>query len=445
MKEKSLSAQCLKARERRARMNLQDYQAENEKYTKKRREKIEKLKKHSRLWKAEKNKKSDANKKAYAARKAKSSSSLPFANKNVFGKHIGKLNKSLEGTSREQQIGILSSSLAARNSESNDIKIILNATKKPLPSEAVAKVRAFYLSDQVTQPDPSMYGTVFTKNQAGEKIRVSIRHMRKPYAETHKDFLVANPDVQIGLAKFFNLGPKNIRSFIDTPHRTCKCKYHENVLALLSSLKTCIPQKSLNEFIEFIVCDENSFECMSGTCDDCSDFIDTVLQQITTELKTKEIKWCEWTRKSLCRSTRLSQEPSKMLVWSCASKWKSSSNSTVMWKERKRRHFATTNGNQTQRKRSCKSILPSLTAVRRKTKSKPTILARKQSHCLLLWPQPARKLSRWHLSAKRISTAGKVSDYLKVIVEHLKKPENLPNLNRLKIVSDGSGAQFKNK
>ena len=85
--------------------------------------------------------------------------------------------------------------------------------------------------------------------------------------------------------------PLEVKLVQDIPHTSCLCIYHENVQLLLVTsnkhVKT-IPTE-FRSFIELIVCDQNSEDCMLEVCSKCSTF---------TALKPKEsiggITWWQW-------------------------------------------------------------------------------------------------------------------------------------------------------
>lgn len=296
MKEKTLSASTLRWRDHRARLTSSERQEEDKKKIEKRRVNIQKLKAHPRLWKQQKEKKRIAQKKYRDNKKQADNDSKPgFANKNTFGKALGKLNGNLPKSPKQAE-GILEHALKTRRSEECSTKL-LNATKISLSAETIEKVQKFYVSDECSRPDPSMSGTIWMVNQAGEKVRTAKRYMLSSGGESHQLYLHKFPENHVSLSKFYELRPKNVRNFADTPHRTCMCKYHANILFLLNALSDFIPNcASIDSFIDFIVCDQNELDCMLGNCEKCSGFTEKVTEEIQDEEKTTQIKWRSWSQ-----------------------------------------------------------------------------------------------------------------------------------------------------
>lgn len=93
--------------------------------------------------------------------------------------------------------------------------------------------------------------------------------------EAYSKLSEQHPDVKIGLSKFCELRPQNVKLFDHIPHHVCVCSYHENVRLLLLALKehTSLAVE-FRAFINQVTCDSSPKKCMSSECDDCKNLID---------------------------------------------------------------------------------------------------------------------------------------------------------------------------
>ena len=94
--------------------------------------------------------------------------------------------------------------------------------------------------------------------------------------EAYAKFVEEHPSNKIGLSKFCQLRPKNVKLFDHIPHHVCVCSYHENVRLLLGALRdyTSLAEE-FHGFISQVTCDPQTEVCLSSQCKDCKDRIDT--------------------------------------------------------------------------------------------------------------------------------------------------------------------------
>lgn len=459
--EKPISAATLRWREHRARLTSCERREEDKKKIEKRREKTQNLKNHPRLWNQQKAK-TRIEKQKYRQKKKDAGNDKPaFTNKNTFGKALGKLNGNLPKSPKQAE-GILEHALKLRRSEESDPKL-LNGTKKSLSVETIQKVLTFYASDECSRPDPSMNGTIWMTNDAGEKIRTAKRYMLSSGGESHQLFLQKFPANPLSLTKFYELRPKNVRSFIDTPHRTCMCKYHANILFLLESLAEFIPHcENIDTFIDFIVCDQNHIDCMLGKCDACSEFIEKVQNEVREEEMTNQIKWRLWSQGMIMLYTSESHETnflsiveSEPVVIEQTGTVKEALEilCNQMEKHFKFHHYV---------KRSQEKAFEDSKAASSEEEVVLQIDFAESYACTTQNETQAAHFSKKTISVfTAVATAGEktvqmalicddkrhdtfsVAHYLKVIINLLLLI--FTELKRLKIISDGSAAQFKNR
>ena len=83
--------------------------------------------------------------------------------------------------------------------------------------------------------------------------------------ELYSVFKTEYPEITtVGKSTFFSVRPKNVLLASSTPHRTCHCKYHDNILLFLEALhKACDKTPTYSSaFPESSVCDSPTYTCL---------------------------------------------------------------------------------------------------------------------------------------------------------------------------------------
>ena len=94
--------------------------------------------------------------------------------------------------------------------------------------------------------------------------------------EAHQLYMkeVEDDSEKVGLSKFCELRPQNIKTFDKMPHNVCVCVYHENVRLLLMVLSQYTGLKTdFGEFVEQVTCDPNNKSCNDRSCLVCKNFL----------------------------------------------------------------------------------------------------------------------------------------------------------------------------
>ena len=109
--------------------------------------------------------------------------------------------------------------------------------------------------------------------------------------EAHHKFAEENATSKIGLSKFCELRPKNVKLFDHIPHHVCVCSYHENVRLLLLALKDHAALSiEFKSFVSQVTCNPSLKDCMSSKCTKCKDLIDT----FTPSNPDDTVKYQQW-------------------------------------------------------------------------------------------------------------------------------------------------------
>lgn len=223
------------------------------------------------------------------------------------------------------------------------------------------------------------------------------------------------------------------------------CKYHANVLFLLTSLSSYVPQcADIDTFLKFIACDSNEIYCMWGKCKECAPFTIKVLRQIPPDVENKQIKWKLWStvdsEPAVIEETGSVKKASESLCHQMESQFKfhhyikrtqekalkdakiESTAQDIVLQIDFAENYSCTSQNETQAAHFSKNTI-SLFTVEGKAGERIIKMAL--------------------VSDDKQHDTYSVHHYLKVIMLELKK--ELSDLKTIKIFSDGSAAQFKNR
>lgn len=223
-------------------------------------------------------------------------SETPKVRPQVLGKMLKRSRLALRGTP-EQNVKVLKTLL----NESANIEVLQTASSvsKQLSADTIAAVKDFFLHDEISRPSPNVSDVITVKENCQKK-KVSIKHMMYSVRETHGMFLKEYPQAKIGISKFFELKPENVRSFTKMPHNVCVCMIHEN---LRCSLKTL--QKAHHTFSQINIdnqmhlnftCQEPNSECFFSQCEFCSGSKSFHLLESEIDNLFQLVSWMKWVK-----------------------------------------------------------------------------------------------------------------------------------------------------
>ena len=88
--------------------------------------------------------------------------------------------------------------------------------------------------------------------------------------------MTMNLNKKVGLSKFCDLRPPNIKCFHSIPQNIFVCIYHENIRLLLEVLpKYTMLSESFQDFVDQVTCDPSFFDCNYRKFDNCIHLFDT--------------------------------------------------------------------------------------------------------------------------------------------------------------------------
>ena len=149
-----------------------------------------------------------------------------------------------------------------------------------LSEDTKQEVLDFYNNNDITWQAPGLKDRVIIREIGTDAVKVKrtkqVRYMLMSLKEAHSKFGESHANTKIGLAKFCELRPKNVKLFDLIPHHVCVCSYHENIHLLLVPLsKHTSLTVNFRGFINQITCDSSKKECMGSQCRDCAHLIES--------------------------------------------------------------------------------------------------------------------------------------------------------------------------
>lgn len=217
----------------------------------------------------------------------------PFQSRQSLGKAMKRVTNSLPYSPRKKKFVVRCLMRKCGIKSSNDLS--KDHHRLSLSPEILQKVSEFYNSDEVSWQAPGKKDRVIyrKKNDQGktEKEYVQSRYLLMSLREAYTLFKEKNPDSKIGKSRFCNAKPKHVLCFADLPHNVCVCVYHENIRLILSALKSHseLPIE-FKPFIDKIVCNSKSKDCMTQSCLICRNKIDLY----TPENLEEPLKYLQW-------------------------------------------------------------------------------------------------------------------------------------------------------
>ncbi|CAF1585220.1 unnamed protein product, partial [Didymodactylos carnosus] len=168
-----------------------------------------------------------------------------------------------------------------------------------ITAETIAKVLDFFEDDTISRVSPNVKDVIQIKDEYGNKHPKQCRFMLISLTEAFENFkekYSEDDSIKIGHSKFCQLLPKWIKQQIK--HNSCLCVYHENYRLLLTALSAVV-QCSLKsaDFINSIVCNQDSYNCMSGECPRCKDQCPSIVVRQLYQIDLNDnITWMTWTK-----------------------------------------------------------------------------------------------------------------------------------------------------
>lgn len=219
----------------------------------------------------------------------------PYKSRQSLGKALSKVRNALPSSPRKKKAVVQEIAKGIGLKFEQAFANVI--TKNEIGQEIRDKIDKFYQTDDISWQAPGIKDRVIVrqKDEKGKSIKMVLqsRYMLMSLAEAHKMFCDEYKDLyKIGLSKFCDLRPPNVKLFNMIPHNVCVCEYHENVRLLLAALKnhTSLPN-DVNRFSNSMMCSEITKGCATRECTNCKDKLQGYAPQTDDNHLIKYYQW----------------------------------------------------------------------------------------------------------------------------------------------------------
>lgn len=157
-------------------------------------------------------------------------------------------------------------------------------------------VKRFYENDLVSKQCPGMRDCVTIKNSSGEKEKVQKFVMHMTVEEAREQFRKVFPSQKVSYSKFVSLRPKHVMRMDKNAWNTCLCIYCANFGLICDALMpyfTPTKYKS-SEILKFLCCDEKNYECAANECSICADFMIKIREILLPCCDDEKVNYEKW-------------------------------------------------------------------------------------------------------------------------------------------------------
>ena len=220
--------------------------------------------------------------------------SIPYRSTQARGKAIKRAQSALLSSPRKRQC-VVESLAKTVGLQVNDSPLSTPHGYSAISEETKQLVHAFYNNNDTSWQAPGHEDRIIVRETSGDGTKTKrteqLRYLLMSLKEAHNKFVEENPNNKIGLSKFCELRPINVKLFDHIPHNVCVCSYHENVRLLLVALKQHTQLSTdFRSFVSQVTCDPSLKDCMSSKCTNCKDLIDT----FTPSNPDDTVKYQQW-------------------------------------------------------------------------------------------------------------------------------------------------------
>ena len=209
------------------------------------------------------------------------------------GKLLKKVQKSLpkDPAQRHEALATL-----LNGSFNKETTLPLNSVNNPALTEVeISRPSPNVSEDEISRQSPNVRDFV-SVIENGKKIKIQVRHLLLTMKEAYQLFKHDHLDIKIGLSRFCELRPVNVRSIANLPHNVCVCTYHKNMRFALGSLvkvdRLLLSNIKIGkDMSQNFVCKDSLNDCFYNKCKDLKFF-----QQFlaTIEPLNFETTWYQW-------------------------------------------------------------------------------------------------------------------------------------------------------
>lgn len=155
----------------------------------------------------------------------------------------------------------------------------------------------FYMSDVVSRTNPGIRDFIRIKKKDKTWEYKQTFTLTMTLDEAYLEFKKLFPDVGIHRSKFIALRPSHVLLYSHVKHETCLCSYCENFHLLLESLSKFMDAKyTSKDLLTKFCCDSDNYECASGNCNECKEFMEEMNTLMATDSLEKSTNYLQWTK-----------------------------------------------------------------------------------------------------------------------------------------------------
>lgn len=182
-----------------------------------------------------------------------------------------------------------------------DLKLV-DKTLQQMPSKTKSfsssylTIKAFYEFPQISRQLPGKKDYATIRNVKEGKQRVQKRLMLMTVDEAYHEFIKMYPDLKVSSSKFHYLRPKHIDIVAKTPQNMCCCSYCENMQFVFESISKYLSTEisSLSILLQKLVCSSDNYSCISGSCANCKNYANGLLQLLRPGCENDQVKLKQW-------------------------------------------------------------------------------------------------------------------------------------------------------
>jgi hypothetical protein len=163
-----------------------------------------------------------------------------------------------------------------------------------ISSETITSVTEFYKSMDISRQLPGLNDCISVRDVNGNRVQKQKLLVLCSLSEAYKAFLEKYPSDNIGFSKFAELRPKEcILAGKAGTHNECVCIIHQNnnlLCPVITKILQCDPViKNERELLKRVSCENLTWDCCNGDCEDCNVLLDDFLKQIKAAADAEEM------------------------------------------------------------------------------------------------------------------------------------------------------------
>lgn len=178
--------------------------------------------------------------------------------------------------------------------------------KKSISNEVIKRVQNFYLNDTISRELPGKNDCIRVFEN-GERKTKQKRLMLLSVNEAYELFKIEHSELKIGKTKFHEIRPKNcIKLGPSTTHTVCVCIIHQNVKLMMENGKIAFAtRKKLQTYkdcINLVICSNPEDACYTLRCKKCPGLsvLQSLIENSFEESGITEVKYKQWKNTDRC-------------------------------------------------------------------------------------------------------------------------------------------------